>query len=35
VAESIVWLVTGARTVTGELVLLDSGTHLGGDWRRR
>ena len=35
VAESIVWLVTGARTVTGELVLLDSGTHLGGDLRRR
>ena len=35
VAEAIVWLVAGARTVTGELVLLDSGTHLGGDWRRR
>jgi 3-oxoacyl-[acyl-carrier protein] reductase len=29
VAEAIVWLVTGARTVTGELVLLDSGMHLG------
>jgi 3-oxoacyl-[acyl-carrier protein] reductase len=35
VAEAIVWLVAGARTVTGELVMLDSGTHLGGDWRRR
>ncbi|MDP3859423.1 MAG: SDR family oxidoreductase [Stagnimonas sp.] len=29
VAEAIVWLVDGARTVTGELVLLDSGIHLG------
>lgn len=29
VAEAIVWLVDGARTVTGELLLLDSGTHLG------
>jgi 3-oxoacyl-[acyl-carrier protein] reductase len=29
VAESIVWLVDGARTVTGELLLLDSGMHLG------
>ncbi|HZY20224.1 MAG TPA: SDR family oxidoreductase [Ramlibacter sp.] len=29
VAEAIVWLVAGARTVTGELLLLDSGTHLG------
>lgn len=35
VAEAIVWLAAGARTVTGELVLLDSGTHLGGDGRRR
>ncbi|WBY02525.1 SDR family NAD(P)-dependent oxidoreductase [Ramlibacter tataouinensis] len=35
VAESIVWLVTGARTVTGELVLLDSGVHLGRDAPRR
>ena len=25
VAEAVVWLVDGARTVTGELVLLDSG----------
>ena len=29
VAEAVVWLVDGARTVTGELLLLDSGTHLG------
>jgi 3-oxoacyl-[acyl-carrier protein] reductase len=29
VAEAIVWLVDGARTVTGELMLLDSGMHLG------
>ena len=30
VAEAIVWLVDGAPTVTGELILLDSGMHLGG-----
>ncbi|MDB5946962.1 MAG: family oxidoreductase [Ramlibacter sp.] len=30
VAEAVLWLVDGARTVTGELILLDSGTHLGG-----
>ena len=30
VAEAVTWLVDGARTVTGELVLLDSGMHLGG-----
>lgn len=30
VAEAIVWLITGARTVTGELLLLDGGVHLGG-----
>lgn len=30
VAEAIVWLLTGARTVTGELLLLDAGMHLGG-----
>ena len=30
VAEAVVWLVDGARTVTGELVLLDSGMHLAG-----
>jgi 3-oxoacyl-[acyl-carrier protein] reductase len=29
VAEAIAWLVTGARTVTGELLLLDGGIHLG------
>jgi 3-oxoacyl-[acyl-carrier protein] reductase len=29
VAEAVMWLVDGARTVTGELVLLDSGVHLG------
>lgn len=29
VAEAIVWLADGARAVTGELVLLDSGMHLG------
>ena len=29
VAEAVVWLVHGARTVTGELLLLDSGMHLG------
>ncbi len=30
VAEAVIWLVHGARTVTGELILLDSGMHLGG-----
>jgi len=30
VADAIVWLIDGARTVTGELLLLDSGVHLGG-----
>jgi 3-oxoacyl-[acyl-carrier protein] reductase len=30
VAEAIVWLLEGARTVTGELVMLDSGMHLAG-----
>ena len=29
VAEAILWLVEGARTVTGELLMLDSGSHLG------
>lgn len=29
VAEAVVWLVDGAKTVTGELILLDSGMHLG------
>lgn len=35
VAEAIVWLVDGAKTVTGELLLLDSGMHLGGIIPRR
>jgi 3-oxoacyl-[acyl-carrier protein] reductase len=30
VAEAVLWLVDGARTVTGELILLDAGLHLGG-----
>jgi 3-oxoacyl-[acyl-carrier protein] reductase len=30
VAESVIWLVDGARTITGEMILLDSGMHLGG-----
>jgi 3-oxoacyl-[acyl-carrier protein] reductase len=34
VAEAIVWLTDGARTVTGELLLLDSGMHLGRAARR-
>ncbi len=29
VADAIVWLATGAPTMTGELLMLDSGTHLG------
>ena len=29
VAEAVVWLIAGARTVTGELIQLDSGMHLG------
>jgi 3-oxoacyl-[acyl-carrier protein] reductase len=29
VADAVLWLVDGARTVTGELLLLDSGVHLG------
>lgn len=29
VAEAVLWLVDGARTVTGELILLDAGVHLG------
>lgn len=30
VAESVIFLVDAARTITGELILLDSGMHLGG-----
>jgi len=29
VAQAVVWLITGARTTTGELLLLDGGMHLG------
>jgi 3-oxoacyl-[acyl-carrier protein] reductase len=29
VADAAVWLIEGARTMTGELLLLDSGMHLG------
>ena len=29
VADAIVWLVTGARTVTGDLLKIDAGVHLG------
>lgn len=29
VAEAVAWLVDGARTVTGEIVQLDAGIHLG------
>ena len=35
VAEAVAWLVDGARTVTGELIQLDSGMHLGGTPARR
>ena len=28
-AEAVLWLIDGARAVTGELPLLDSGMHLG------
>ena len=30
VAEAVLWLVEGARTMTGEMLLLDGGMHLGG-----
>lgn len=29
VADAVVWLLTGARSTTGELLLLDGGMHLG------
>jgi 3-oxoacyl-[acyl-carrier protein] reductase len=35
VAEAIAWLVDGAKTVTGELLLLDGGMHLAGVRPRR
>lgn len=34
VAEAIVWLAHGARSTTGELVLIDGGMHLGAQQRR-
>ncbi|MGH1358615.1 MAG: SDR family NAD(P)-dependent oxidoreductase [Burkholderiaceae bacterium] len=30
VTDAVVWLATGAKTTTGELLQLDSGMHLGG-----
>lgn len=30
VAEAVLWLVEGARSTTGELLMLDGGLHLGG-----
>jgi 3-oxoacyl-[acyl-carrier protein] reductase len=33
VADAVLWLIDGARTVTGELILLDSGVHLGATMR--
>ncbi len=33
VAATIVWLIEGATTTTGELILLDSGMHLGNHGR--
>jgi len=29
VADAVIWLIDGAATMTGELLLLDSGMHLG------
>jgi 3-oxoacyl-[acyl-carrier protein] reductase len=29
VADAVVWLIEGARSITGELVLMDNGLHLG------
>ncbi|MBS0448987.1 MAG: SDR family oxidoreductase [Proteobacteria bacterium] len=34
VADAVVWLVDGARTVTGELLMLDGGVHLGAAAQR-
>jgi 3-oxoacyl-[acyl-carrier protein] reductase len=33
VADAVVWLIDSARSVTGELMLLDSGMHLGASVR--
>ena len=30
VAQAIVWMLAGANAVTGEFIIVDSGTHLGG-----
>ena len=30
VADAVVWLIEGARLVTGESIIIDSGSHLGG-----
>jgi len=30
VADAVVWLIEGARLVTGESIIVDSGSHLGG-----
>ena len=30
VARAIVWLLEGAELVTGEFIIIDGGTHLGG-----
>jgi len=35
VAEAVAWLIDGAATVTGELIQLDSGMHLGAAAARR
>ena len=34
VADPVVWLLEGAEHVTGETLLVDAGTHLGGAGRR-
>ena len=34
VAEPVVWLLEGAEQVTGETIMVDSGTHLGGSPNR-
>jgi 3-oxoacyl-[acyl-carrier protein] reductase len=31
IADAIIWLVEGARMVTGETIMLDGGQHLGSD----
>jgi 3-oxoacyl-[acyl-carrier protein] reductase len=35
VADAILWLITSARTMTGELLQLDAGMHLGSAQTRR